>query len=88
MQTTPSFTSISCRSSCCSASAPCQAGRGRDRGGAAAHPYFTNLGIRMVEREIVEAGLAFGADRRQLLFEKSSCRSPSRPFSATQCRPC
>ncbi|MBS0535387.1 MAG: proline/glycine betaine ABC transporter permease [Proteobacteria bacterium] len=38
---------------------------------AAAPPLirFTNLGIRMVEREIVEAGLAFGADRRQLLFE-------------------
>ncbi|CAN7328110.1 ABC transporter permease [Bosea sp. LjRoot237] len=30
---------------------------------------FTNLGIRMVEHEIVEAGLAFGADKRQLLFE-------------------
>lgn len=30
---------------------------------------FTNLGIRMVDREIVEAGLAFGASRRQLLFE-------------------
>ncbi|MGF3024954.1 ABC transporter permease [Methylobacterium aquaticum] len=30
---------------------------------------FTNLGIRMVDREIVEAGLAFGADKRQLLFE-------------------
>jgi glycine betaine/proline transport system permease protein len=30
---------------------------------------FTNLGIRMVEREIVEAGLAFGADTRQLLWE-------------------
>jgi glycine betaine/proline transport system permease protein len=30
---------------------------------------FTNLGIRMVEHEIVEAGLAFGADRRQLLWE-------------------
>ncbi|AFT88424.1 ABC transporter permease [Paraburkholderia phenoliruptrix] len=30
---------------------------------------FTNLGIRMVEHELVEAGLAFGADRRQLLWE-------------------
>jgi glycine betaine/proline transport system permease protein len=30
---------------------------------------FTHLGIRMVEHEIVEAGLAFGADRRQLLWE-------------------
>lgn len=30
---------------------------------------FTNLGIRMVEHEMVEAGLAFGADRRQLLRE-------------------
>lgn len=30
---------------------------------------FTNLGIRMVDREILEAGLAFGADRRQLLWE-------------------
>lgn len=30
---------------------------------------FTNLGIRLVEREIVEAGLAFGADKRQLLWE-------------------
>ncbi|AJP56555.1 glycine/betaine ABC transporter permease [Pandoraea vervacti] len=30
---------------------------------------FTNLGIRMVEHEIVEAGLAFGADKRQLLWE-------------------
>ncbi|WP_038367098.1 proline/glycine betaine ABC transporter permease [Bosea sp. UNC402CLCol] len=30
---------------------------------------FTNLGIRMVEHEIVEAGLAFGADSRQLLWE-------------------
>lgn len=38
---------------------------------AAAPPLirFTNLGIRMVEHEIVEAGLAFGADKRQLLFE-------------------
>ncbi|GJD49351.1 Glycine betaine/choline transport system permease protein OusW [Methylobacterium crusticola] len=38
---------------------------------AAAPPLirFTNLGIRMVDREIVEAGLAFGADRRQLLWE-------------------
>ncbi|EIF34882.1 ABC-type proline/glycine betaine transport system, permease component [Burkholderia sp. Ch1-1] len=30
---------------------------------------FTNLGIRMVDHELVEAGLAFGADRRQLLWE-------------------
>ena len=30
---------------------------------------FTHLGIRMVEHEIVEAGLAFGANRRQLLWE-------------------
>ncbi|VVE84274.1 ABC transporter permease [Pandoraea sputorum] len=30
---------------------------------------FTHLGIRMVEHEIVEAGLAFGADKRQLLWE-------------------
>ena len=30
---------------------------------------FTNLGIRMVDRELVEAGLAFGASRRQLLWE-------------------
>jgi glycine betaine/proline transport system permease protein len=30
---------------------------------------FTNLGIRMVEHELVEAGLAFGADSRQLLWE-------------------
>ncbi len=30
---------------------------------------FTNLGIRMVDQELVEAGLAFGADRRQLLWE-------------------
>lgn len=38
---------------------------------AAAPPLirFTNLGIRMVDREIVEAGQAFGADRRQLLWE-------------------
>lgn len=38
---------------------------------AAAPPLirFTNIGIRMVEHEIVEAGLAFGADRRQLLWE-------------------
>lgn len=38
---------------------------------AAAPPLirFTNLGIRMVDREILEAGLAFGADRRQLLWE-------------------
>ena len=38
---------------------------------AAAPPLirFTNLGIRMVDREIIEAGLAFGADRRQLLWE-------------------
>lgn len=38
---------------------------------AAAPPLirFTNLGIRMVETEMVEAGLAFGADRRQLLRE-------------------
>lgn len=38
---------------------------------AAAPPLirFTNLGIRMVEHEIVEAGLAFGADSRQLLWE-------------------
>lgn len=38
---------------------------------AAAPPLirFTNLGIRMVETEMVEAGLAFGADRRQLLWE-------------------
>lgn len=38
---------------------------------AAAPPLirFTNLGIRMVEHEIVEAGLAFGADGRQLLWE-------------------
>lgn len=38
---------------------------------AAAPPLirFTNLGIRMVDREIVEAGHAFGADRRQLLWE-------------------
>lgn len=38
---------------------------------AAAPPLirFTNLGIRMVERELIEAGHAFGADRRQLLWE-------------------
>jgi glycine betaine/proline transport system permease protein len=38
---------------------------------AAAPPLirFTNLGLRMVEKEIVEAGIAFGADRRQLLLE-------------------
>ncbi|RWC43971.1 proline/glycine betaine ABC transporter permease [Mesorhizobium sp.] len=38
---------------------------------AAAPPLirFTNLGIRMVEQEMVEAGLAFGADKRQLLWE-------------------
>ncbi|MBB2929232.1 ABC transporter permease [Paraburkholderia silvatlantica] len=30
---------------------------------------FTNLGIRMVDHELVEAGLAFGADPRQLLWE-------------------
>jgi glycine betaine/proline transport system permease protein len=30
---------------------------------------FTNLGIRMVDHELVEAGLAFGANRRQLLWE-------------------
>lgn len=30
---------------------------------------FTNLGLRMVEKEMVEAGLAFGANSRQLLFE-------------------
>lgn len=38
---------------------------------AAAPPLirFTNLGIRMVEQELVEAGLAFGADPRQLLLE-------------------
>ncbi|KGE08066.1 glycine/betaine ABC transporter permease [Burkholderia gladioli] len=30
---------------------------------------FTHLGIRMVDHELVEAGLAFGADRRQLLWE-------------------
>lgn len=38
---------------------------------AAAPPLirFTNLGIRMVEHEIVEAGLAFGANPRQLLWE-------------------
>ena len=38
---------------------------------AAAPPLirFTNLGIRMVEHEMVEAGLAFGATDRQLLWE-------------------
>ncbi len=38
---------------------------------AAAPPLirFTNLGIRMVETEMVEAGLAFGATKRQLLWE-------------------
>jgi len=38
---------------------------------AAAPPLirFTYLGIRMVDTEIVEAGLAFGADKRQLLWE-------------------
>lgn len=30
---------------------------------------FTNLGIRMVDREIIEAGIAFGATDRQLLWE-------------------
>ncbi|UYG06709.1 ABC transporter permease [Halomonas sp. M4R1S46] len=30
---------------------------------------LTNLGIRQVQGELVEAGLAFGATRRQLLFE-------------------
>ncbi|CAH2805176.1 MAG: Glycine betaine/L-proline transport system permease protein ProW (TC 3.A.1.12.1) [uncultured Caballeronia sp.] len=30
---------------------------------------FTYLGIRMVDHEIVETGLAFGADKRQLLWE-------------------
>ncbi|WP_137387612.1 ABC transporter permease [Rhodoligotrophos defluvii] len=30
---------------------------------------FTNLGIRMVDKEMVEAGLAFGATSRQLLWE-------------------
>ena len=30
---------------------------------------FTNLGIRMVDVEVVEAGKAFGATSRQLLFE-------------------
>lgn len=30
---------------------------------------FTNLGLRMVDKELVEAGLAFGATRGQLLFE-------------------
>ncbi len=38
---------------------------------AAAPPLlrFTNLGIRMVDKEMVEAGLAFGATRGQLLWE-------------------
>jgi len=30
---------------------------------------FTNLGIRMVDRELIEAGIAFGATDRQLLWE-------------------
>ncbi len=30
---------------------------------------FTNLGIRMVDKETIEAGLAFGATERQLLWE-------------------
>lgn len=30
---------------------------------------FTNLGIRMVDRELIEAGIAFGATERQLLWE-------------------
>lgn len=30
---------------------------------------FTNLGIRMVDRELIEAGIAFGATKRQLLWE-------------------
>ncbi|WP_439617326.1 ABC transporter permease [Shinella sp.] len=30
---------------------------------------FTNIGIRQVDKEIVEAGHAFGADSRQLLWE-------------------
>src|SRR5690606_4438184 len=30
---------------------------------------FTNLGIRMVDTEMVEAGRAFGATERQLLWE-------------------
>lgn len=30
---------------------------------------FTNLGIRMVDRELIEAGIAFGATSRQLLWE-------------------
>lgn len=30
---------------------------------------FTNLGIRQVDHEIVEAGHAFGADKRQMLWE-------------------
>jgi glycine betaine/proline transport system permease protein len=38
---------------------------------AAAPPLirFTNLGIRMVDKEMVEAGMAFGATRSQLLWE-------------------
>lgn len=30
---------------------------------------FTNLGIRMVDRDLIEAGIAFGATERQLLLE-------------------
>jgi glycine betaine/proline transport system permease protein len=30
---------------------------------------FTNLGIRLVDKETIEAGLAFGATERQLLWE-------------------
>lgn len=30
---------------------------------------FTNLGIRMVDRELLEAGIAFGASKSQLLWE-------------------
>jgi glycine betaine/proline transport system permease protein len=30
---------------------------------------FTNLGIRLVDRELIEAGIAFGATDRQLLWE-------------------
>lgn len=30
---------------------------------------FTNLGIRMVDRELIEAGVAFGATDRQILWE-------------------
>lgn len=30
---------------------------------------FTNLGIRMVDKELVEAGIAYGATSRQLLWE-------------------